>query len=142
MQIFPDGSLFIQIANFIFLICVLNILLFKPIRAILKKRQEKVSGLEKRIETAHKDAEVQDDAYLQGIKAGRVKGLKEKEALVAAAQAEEKALVQKINAQAQADLIEVKAKIAKETDAVRQALQAQVDAFAAAIGEKILGRAV
>jgi F-type H+-transporting ATPase subunit b len=142
MQIFPDGSVFIQIANFIFLVIVLNLLLFKPIRSILKKRQEKVDGLEERIETAKNDAEAQDDAYLQGIKAARVKGLKEKEVLVAAAEAEEKALVQKINEQAQADLADVKAKIVKDTDAVRQTLQAEVDDFGAAIGERILGRAV
>lgn len=142
MQIFPDLSVFIQIANFVFLIIVLNILLFKPIRTILINRQEKVKGLEERIETANKDAEAQDDAYLQGIKAARVKGLKEKEKLVAAAEAEEKALVQKINEKAQADLAEVKAQIVKDTNAVRKALQAEVDMFAKAISEKILGRTV
>ena len=59
-----DGSLFIQIANFIFLILVLNMVLFKPIRKVLVQRQEKISGLEKDIETADKDADAESVCHL------------------------------------------------------------------------------
>ena len=55
---------------------------------------------------------------------------------------EEMALVEKINSKAQADLAEVKAKIAEEADSVRESLQAELDTFASAIGQKILGRAI
>ena len=40
------------------------------------------------------------------------------------------------------ELAEVKDQIGKDTEAVRAALQKEVDAFAESIGNKILGRAV
>ena len=43
-----DGTLFVQIANFIILIFVLNSVLYRPIRKILKEREEKVNGLDAR----------------------------------------------------------------------------------------------
>ena len=41
-----DVSLFIQIANFLFLIWVLNIILYRPIRGIIRQRKEKFDKLE------------------------------------------------------------------------------------------------
>lgn len=135
-------SLFIQIANFVFLICVLNIILYKPIRKVLIKRNEKVNGLKDSIDTFNKDAGEREDAFADGIREARAKGLKEKDALVAAASVEEKTIIEKINEKAQSDLAEIREKIIKDTEVVRVSLQQQVDEFANAIGQKILGRAV
>jgi len=140
--VIPDGSTIIQIINFVFLIWALNIVLYKPIRGILKQRAEKIGSMEKGIESADRDAQEKENAFADGIKAARVKGQKEKEALVDEGLAEEKKLVQEINSKAQADLAAIREKIAKEADTARAALQGEVETFAKAIGEKILGRAV
>lgn len=137
-----DISLFIQIANFVLIIFILNIILYKPIRNIVNQRKEKVEGLEKNIEMSSRDAVEKDEAYKSGIKEARVKGLKEKETLMQAAADEEKEIIAKINQKAAADLNEVREKIQKDVEGVRTSLQQEVDAFANAIGEKILGRAV
>ena len=50
-----DGSLIIQIVNFIFLIWILNVVLYKPIRKVLIQRKEKIAGLEQKIDTAGND---------------------------------------------------------------------------------------
>lgn len=137
-----DGSVFIQIVNFLVLIWVLNIVLYRPIRNILIQRREKVSGLEGNIEAANTRMKEKDDAFSKGIKEARNKGLREKDSLIKEAEAEEKEIVGKINEKAQAELAQVKEKIAKEAREVRDALMKEVDAFASDIGEKILGRAV
>ena len=137
-----DGSLFIQIVNFLFLIWVLNIVLFKPIRNILLKRKEKVEGLQQSIDISNKDASERDAAFDQGIREARAKGLKEKDSLMAAASEEEKNMIEEINKKAQADLAEVQSKIKRDAEAVRTVLQKEVDDFAKAIGQKLLGRAV
>lgn len=137
-----DGSLFIQIVNFLFLIWVLNIVLFKPIRNILLKRKEKVEGLQQRIDISNKDASERDAAFDQGIREARAKGLKEKDSLMAAASEEEKNMIEEINKKAQADLAEVQDKIKRDAETVRTVLQKEVDDFAKAIGQKLLGRAV
>ena len=137
-----DSSLLIQIVNFLFLIWALNVILYKPIRNILLKRKVFVSDLEEGIKTADGDAQEKEQAFSEGIRAARTDGVEQKKAMLEEAAQEEMAIVEKINSKAQADLAEVKAKIAEEADSVRESLQAELDTFAGAIGQKILGRAI
>lgn len=137
-----DGSLFIQIANFLVLIWILNIVVYRPIRKILIERNERIGGLEKGIETRLKDAQEKDEEFSRGIREARAQGVKEKDALLDEAAEEEKQIIAKINEKAQAELAAVRAQIEKDIDEVRSALQSQVDDFARAIGQKILGRTV
>ena len=141
ITVIPDASVFIQIINFLFLIWVLNLIVYKPIRNILAQRKEKFSGLETDIETAESKAAAQDEAFASGIKDARVRGLKKKEALLQAASDEEKELIGKINEKAQAELAKVREQIAREADGAREALMKEVGDFAGTISEKILGRA-
>ena len=135
-------SIVYQIINFLILIWILNVILYKPIQKILNQRKEKVSGLEQNIAALGQEATQQDNAYDEGMRAARSKAKKEKEAMMEAASTEEKAILAKINAKAQADMAEVKNKIAKDVEQVGSALQNQVNDFAADITQKILGRAV
>ena len=136
-----DASVFIQIANFIFLIFALNVILYKPIRKVLIQRKEKIAGLEQGIDAADKDAKEKDDAFVSGVKDARAKGLKGKELLLQEASEEEKKVLEKINKKAQADLAEVREKIAKDAESVGKSLHQELDVFANEIGQKILGRA-
>ncbi len=137
-----DGSVFIQIVNFLFLIWVLNAVLFRPIRSVLAKRKEKVEGMQQNIETLAQEAKEKDDAFSRGIREARAAGLKEKDALMAQAADEEKRLIGEINAKAQAELAVAREKISQEASGVRANLEKELDVFAEAIGQKILGRAV
>jgi len=136
-----DGSLFIQIINFLFLICALNVVLYKPIRKILIQRKEKIAGLEQNIDVCNSDIKGKDDAFTSGLKEARAKGMGEKDALIQTATDEEKLIIEKINQKAQADLAEVREKVAKEAESVRVSLQAELDNIAIAMSHKILGRA-
>jgi len=142
VTVIPDGSVLIQIINFVFLIWVLNVLLYRPIRKILAQRKEKIGGLELSIETSDKDAQEKDQAFAAGIKEARARGLKEKETLLQQAADEEKSLIAEINSKAQAELAEVRAKIKSDAEVVRESLQKEVDNFADQICQKILGRTV
>ncbi len=136
-----DGSLFIQIINFLFLLYALNLVLFKPVRKILLERKEKIDSLEKGVESLSSKALDKDNAYKEGLKTARAKGLKQKEAFVEEASQEEKEILERINKKAQANLAAIRTQVAEETEKARLALEKEVDAFAKAIGEKILGRA-
>ena len=138
----PDGSIIIQIVNFLFTIWVLNVLLYKPIRKILTQRKEKVDGLELAIETSNKDVREKDDAFTAGIKEARAKGFKEKDALMQQAADGEKSIIADINRKAQAELTQIREQIKNDAEVARKSLQAEVDDFANQISQKILGRAV
>ncbi|RLC05527.1 MAG: ATPase, partial [Deltaproteobacteria bacterium] len=77
-----DGSVFIQIVNFLFLIWILNVILYKPIRNVLLQRKEKVTGLEEDISEFAKNAKEKIDAFSSGIKEARVRGVKEKDTIM------------------------------------------------------------
>lgn len=136
-----DGSLIIQIINFLFLIWALNVVLYKPIRKILIQRKEKITGLEQSIDASNIDIKGKDDAFISGLKEARAKGMGEKDALIQVATDEEKTIIEKINQKAQADLAEVREKVAKEAKGVRVTLQKELDDIAISISHKILGRA-
>jgi F-type H+-transporting ATPase subunit b len=140
ITVLPDESLIIQIANFLLIIWIMNLILYRPIRNILRQRREKVEGLELSIETYNENAQEKDDAFAAGIKEARTKGLKEKETLLQVAAEEEKQVIENVNAKAQAELAKIRKKIAKDADAARASLQEKVDEFADDICQKILGR--
>ena len=142
ITVIPDGSLIIQIANFLLIIWILNLILYRPIRNILRQRKEKIEGLELRIETYNEDAQKKDDAFASGIQEARTKGLKEKETLLQSAAEEEKQIIADVNSKAQAELAEIRKKIVKDAEAARASLQKKVDEFANDICQKILGRKV
>jgi len=135
-----DGSIVLQIANFLLLIWILNMVLYKPIRKILLERKEKMVGMQSDIDGSAQQVQSKEDAYADGVRQARVAGQKEKETLMQAAAEEEKAIIGKINESAQAELKDVKEKITQEMGTVKATLEKEIDAFADAIGQKILGR--
>ncbi len=42
----PDWTVGIQIINFLIILWILNLILYRPIRNILRQRKEKIDGLE------------------------------------------------------------------------------------------------
>lgn len=137
-----NGTLIIQIINFLILIWALNTVLYKPIRRVLSQRNEKITGLENGIDQSEKLVLEKDQDLKSGIKQAREKGMKEKESLENEARAEEMKMIEKINEKARADLAEIREKISKEADEARQSLLKEVDSFAEDISRRILGRAV
>jgi len=135
-----DGSVFIQIINFVFLIWILNTVLYIPIRKVLRQRNEKVAGLENNINSCTRDSREKEASFELGIKDARKRGLLEKDALLQAAAEEEKKIIAKINAKAQAEIVAIREKIAKDAKQVRETLQQEIEVFAEEIERKILGR--
>ena len=142
MAIIPDWTLFLQMANFIVLIIILNVVCYKPIRKILIERKKKIQGYEEGIQAVNDDAAESEQTFQTKIGEAKAKGFQEKDALAQAAQEEEKRLLDEINEKAQADLEAVRVQIAKDADDARRSLKGEIGAFSAAIAQKILGRAV
>lgn len=141
ITVIPDISLVYQMINFLVLLFVLNLVLYKPIRNVLLERKAKIEGMQNGAEKAQSDLVAGEDAYNNGLKQARSKGLKSKEAFIEEASKEEKEIIDRINKKAQANFAEIKKQVAQETEQARKALEEQVDVYAKAIGEKILGRA-
>jgi F-type H+-transporting ATPase subunit b len=135
-----NWTVLVQIANFLVLIYILNIVLYKPVRGMLNQRKAKVDGLAGSVDATNHQIEEKDRAFQDGVKAARAKGHKEKELRLQIALDKEQAIVAEINAKAQKEMETVKSRIAQDTEAVRATLEKEIDSFADAIAEKILGR--
>ena len=142
MAIIPDWTLFVQIANFIILIFILNAVLYKPIRKILLERKMKIKGMEQAVASAQDGAAESQQAFKVKMGEAKMKGHQEKEAIKEAAREEQRKLLAEINEKAAKDLESVRAQVAKEAQDAKGKLQGEVEVFSASIAEKILGRAV
>ncbi len=137
-----DNSLLIQIINFLFLLFILNLLLYKPIRTIISKRKEEFSSLEKAI--AEYQAKIEEETRLvqESEINARKEGFKEKEALKGKGLEEEKAILEQAMSQAGDKVKRAKEDIEAKMVEVKRALEDQVALFSKELAEKILGRSV
>lgn len=142
MSISADWTLLLQIANFLVLIFVLNVVLYKPIRKILAERQAKIQGMEDGISQAEDRAVDAQKSFKEKLSGARVKGNEEKEKFKQEGEEEQKRILAEINEAAQKEMDSVRAQVAKDVEQAKTKLQEEIKGYSAAIAEKILGRAV
>ena len=137
-----DYSVFIQIANFLILLVLLNIILYKPIRRILKQRKDEMEGLELRASDLQAKAAKDSKTLEESISGARREGYKEKESLKAAALETEKRMYQEATAKAGDQLDRARKEAEQKLAEIRQGLMQQVGIFSRELAEKILGRSL
>ncbi len=129
----------VQLINFLFLIVFLNIVLFKPLLALFKKREENTTGA---LEMAKKLGKEKDDviARIEGKMAdGRIKAKK-----IFEEQAKEGTEAQRVSLEsAQNDAIEINRKAKEElntaTEKARAELKSNIESFSKQIVDKLVG---
>lgn len=137
-----DITMVIQIINILVLIGVLNVVLYKPVRTMLAKREEKAASLEKEIATFHKNAGLRQEEIGRKMQGARAKAKEELDGARVGAQTAGAEILGMIREEANAAKADRLAEIQQQFGAAREQLQGQVDGFAAEIAGKILGRAV
>ncbi len=137
-----DASIVAEIIMMLIMMVVLNELLYKPIRRILKEREERMAEIREKAEGYERNAKELVENYNRRLAEARAQGQKERERFKEEARAEEKKLLDASTAEAQARKEELMKGLGAEIEAARKELQAKVEAFASEIAEKLLGRAV
>lgn len=135
-------SLLIQIVNFLLLLFLMNIFLYKPIRKILTRRNEETSSLEGSIEDYQNRSAQDENSIKEGMVLARKEGYKEKENLKGQGLDAEKGLLQKASSSAEEKIGKAKKELEKRMVDVRKALDDQVASFSEELAEKILGRSI
>jgi F-type H+-transporting ATPase subunit b len=135
-------AFFVQLFNFVVLIVVLNIFLYKPIRRVLNERNQVIESA--REKAASVDLLVQDkmaeyEARLREVKS---EAAAIRSGCLKQAQAEEAQLLESAKSQAAASLGAIREKIALETAEARKILTGQAESLSGEICNKILGRSL
>jgi len=137
-----DITLVIQIVNIIVLMFLLNAVLYKPVKKILRERSEKLHGMEEDISDFEKKSAVRQEEV--DAKMSRASG-KAKAALDSAragAQAAGDEKLAAIKAEADTGKEEKIAEIRSQVEDARKELQVGLDGFATDMATKILGRSL
>ncbi len=137
-----DGTLILQIANFLILLVVMNIILYKPIRGILAKRSEEMASRQRMIDDYQDRVAENEKAIETGMVSARKEGYQEKESLKIQGQDEEKGVLQEAGAAVERKLTAAKQEIEIKMVAARETLEGEIVGFSNELAEKILGRSV
>lgn len=137
-----DGTLLLQIANFLVLLLILNLILFKPIRRILSERENEMNSRQKTIDGFLDKAGKNENDIEEGMVQARKEGYAEKEILKAQGLEEEKGILQEAGAGVEQKLGAAKKEIEAKVAAARETLEAQIGSFSDELAQKILGRSI
>ena len=134
-----DITLLIQLVNFLIVLVGLNALLIRPIREIIKQRQDKMLGL---LGDAEQFVEASDSKiknYENALAEARKTAMAEREKVKEAALAQEADIVAKATADAHASLAASREKVATDVASAMDSLRGQVGTLAEQTMAKVLG---
>jgi len=137
-----NNTLIIQIVNFLVLLLVLNIILYKPIRKILGQRQEEMRTSEETIEDLTDRSSRLNEELGQNTAAARKDGFKEKEDRKNEGRDEEAKMVQQTIDSVGEKITKAKGDIENNMAGLRQSLEKEVSLFSQELAEKVLGRSI
>jgi F-type H+-transporting ATPase subunit b len=135
-----DLSFVFQLVNFLLLLLILNIFLYKPVRKVLADREAEINGA--REKSAGVDQEVQEKMALYEARMREIKAraTDERSVLKKEAQSEEAAILEKARKEAAVALGTIKQKVAGEAADARKLLREQAVSLSSEICVKVLGR--
>ncbi|MGE4298237.1 MAG: hypothetical protein AB7E47_09440 [Desulfovibrionaceae bacterium] len=134
-----DITALIQLVNFIVTLVVLNLLLVKPIRGVIRKRAEQMAGLAKEADGFASSAEEKVKKYEAALDDARAKAAVEREALKAAGLEKEKDILGAANAAAATTLGAAREDVVKQVKSAKESLMGQVVPLAEKAAGKLLG---
>ena len=141
-MIMPDYTLFLQLANFLFLLFILNIILYRPVRWILGKRKAEIDGLQNSVNELEGNANRFAGELEESKAKARKTGYQEKESLKNQGLEEEKTLLKEAASASGERMGQARTEMEKKLLEARGALERELHLFSKELAEKILGRSV
>jgi F-type H+-transporting ATPase subunit b len=135
-----DWTLYAQIINFLLLVFLLNVVLFRPIRNALRDRQAKLLAQEAEINVLTDQGRSLEDEIKEELAAARRAGAGARETLKQEGAQAEATLLEEVKHQVEAEWATVEKKIKADMAKARKSLQTQTQSFAQLLATKILGR--
>jgi F-type H+-transporting ATPase subunit b len=135
-----DWTLFAQIINFLLLVFLLNVVLFRPIRNAIKDRQAKLLAQEAEFNLLMDQGRSLEDEIKEKLAAARREGAGARETLKQEGAQAEASLLEEVKRQVEVEWATVEKKIKADVAKARTSLHKQAKTFAQLLATKILGR--
>ena len=135
-------TLLIQFLNFLVLLFLLNVLLFKPVLKAINKREKTLGSLFDNVDGIKADAVSLEQAYEEGSRERKRPVLEGKEAALVEAQKSSMRLIEVARTELADELVKVKAEIERQNKSIYDALKGEVEKLSTEVAEKILKRSL
>jgi F-type H+-transporting ATPase subunit b len=137
-----NSTFWIQLVNFVVLMLVLNVILYKPILSVMEKRKQHLQGLDDEVKSLEETVDRKVADYEEKLRQARLDAMNERNEIQRMASDEGKAVTDEAR-QEIAKLVEgFKKKMNKEMADVRKVLKSQAEKISVEISEKVLGRSI
>lgn len=137
-----DSTLFYQIVNFLLLILILNVLLYKPILRVMDERKKRLQDSEDEIKALHQTIERKTAEYEEKIRLAKLEAMNQRNEIQKEGSEEGKKIIDAAKEDIAKMMEEFKAKMSSEMDEARLILNTQSRTISLEIAEKVLGRSI
>ncbi len=134
-------TFFIQLVNFLIVLLLLNLVLYKPIRGMLRKRAEIMAQKVSQVEAFTGSAEEKMKTYEAELDKARIKAQEIRSDYKGEGFARENEIVDAASGEAVSFVKSARDKVSKEKESAIAKLKKEIDKFAAKATEKILSKA-
>jgi len=142
VNVIPDITLLYQMAIFLALVFVLNILLYKPLLKIIDRRKKQLEELENEIKLFNDSVDKKASEYEEKLKQAKANASELKKEIILEGNEQAKKIVDTVRGEIPALTQQFQQKIDKEIAAARKILDTQSKKLSVDIAQKVLGRSV
>ncbi len=137
-----DIAFVIQAVNFLLLMFLLNLVLYRPIRKLLAERNAEIAAGHQKASEVDREVAEKMALYEARLREAKVKASEERGVMKREALAEESVLLDKARKEAGESLQALKGKVAAEAGQAKAFLHEQARTLSTEICEKVLGRRI
>jgi F-type H+-transporting ATPase subunit b len=137
-----DYSLGIQIINFLLLIFILNVLLYKPILGLIDKRRKQFEASETEIKRLRETVEQKMAAYEEKLRQAKTTAVEQKNEIIRQGADEAKTVIDAVRAEIPGMMERFQDRMDGEIGAAKKILTDHSQQLSVEIAEKVLGRSL
>jgi len=137
-----DSSLLWQIANFVFLIFLLNFLLYKPMLRVLDERKKTIEDAQREIIHLNHSIEEKMAAYDEKMRQVKIEAMEKNRGLIREGNEEAQSILTEAHDEVAQLMDDFHKRLAREVEETRRILQERTSILAQEIAHRILGRGI
>lgn len=137
-----NSSLWIQMVNFLIMIFVLNVLLYKPVLGVLERRKKHLQDLDEEVTSLDRTVKEKEAAYEEKLRQARQQAMTEREGVRKEASEEAKVVMDRARGEISTMMDALKTRMDAEMKEAKAVLKSQAEKISLEISEKVLGRTI
>jgi len=128
----------IQLVNFLILLAVLNVILYRPIRHIVQQRSERMANNMTEIESFNQTAKDKLQEYEVTLDNARKEGVEVRNGFKQQGIDQEKEIVNQASAESSKELAATRQELQSEAEEARKKLKKQVKGYAKLVADRVI----